>query len=386
MNAIINKIDLFMKLHVIPRFNLEKIKWVFSISGGKDSYAMCDGVYTWYEMQGKKLNAIGIYIWQWGNENPQEYLEKSLPWLRNIRIIDAKGFTDSLLNGEKTQQAPCRSCSDIRRYFSDAFLKQINTDCPVLLCRGLHMTDMVISILWRLVWYGIGERLDGKGFPLINIYPDTYLAKPLCYVREYECQMYSIENNYTPFFCECPAHLYPSRRDIIEESVRQFYTSPLWEFDVPGSEYYLYNTTKIEDIQHLRAISLSGIETKKNTIPSAYYEFAKNYFLKKDITIAPNVSDMLLENYCDNYLMHGLYGNPSKRECGCKLFECPNQLSKFDLKMIGTLGPFWASMALPPQQRRYYKHLQEDIWGFSIDVYWSQVYSLMKLYNNYCLS
>lgn len=380
MNTLISKIDLFMKLHVIPWFNLEKILWVFSISGGKDSYAMCEGIHTWYETQGKKLNAIGVYIWQWGNENPQDYFEKSFPWLHNIQIINAREYTDFLLKGGNTQQAPCRTCSDIRHYFSDTFLNKIDTNDPVLLCRGLHMTDMVISILWRLVWFGIGERLKGKGFPLTNISTNIFLAKPLCFAREYECQMYSAENNYTPFTCKCPAHLYPSRRDIIEESVRQFYTSPLWEFDVPGSEYYLYNITEIKDIQYLKAISLSGHETKRNTIPDAYFEFARDYFLQNENTYFANNSDMLLEDSCYDYLMHGVYGSLRDRKCGCKLFTSPHLLSRFDLKMIGTLGPFWASMALPPQQREYYRSLQEKKWGFSTDIYWSQVYFLLEMY------
>lgn len=380
MNSLINKIDLFMRLYIIPNFKPEHIHWIFSISGGKDSYAMCEGIREWYEVENISFKATGIYIWQWGEESPKEFFKSTLPWLYDIQIIDARDCTVSILKKDGEQQAPCRACSDIRHYFSDIFLKQINTDSPTLLCRGLHFTDMTISILWRLAWYGIGNRLEGKGYPLVPLAKNIYLAKPLCFVREYECQVYASQNNYMPLTCKCPAHLYPSRRDIVEESLRLFYTSSLWEFDVPGSKQYLHNIARMLDVSYLKKVSLGGHETKNKTIPDEYFEFTKEYFLQTPIyDILPN-STMLLERCCESFLKQGVRSKISEQRCSCKLFTQPDSLSQIDYKMIGTLGPFWASMALPSSQREYYRYLQKQIWGFDIDINWSQVYLLMKRY------
>lgn len=380
MNPLVHKVDLFMKLHILPKFEPDKIHWVFSISGGKDSYVLCESIRNWYNAHSLPLKASGIYIWQWGEENPQEFLQNTFPWLQNLQVIDTRTCTASLLKNGKNQQAPCRSCSDIRHHFSDIYLEQLNTNCPILLCRGLHMTDMIISILWRLIWFGPGNRLEGKGKPLVHLTKNAYLAKPLCFVREYESQMYAFQNNYTPLRCDCPAHLYPSRRDIIEESIRQFYTSPLWEFDVPGSDQYLHDTAGLSDISYLKSISLCGQEAKENTIPDGYFEFAKKHFLQSNIPDTLFASAPLLENYAADFLSFGAYSNHPEYKFSCKLLSDPNSISSFDLKMIGTLGPFWASFVLPPHQRELFNLTQKQIWGFVPDVNWSQVYSLMNLY------
>jgi tRNA(Ile)-lysidine synthase TilS/MesJ len=41
------KLDLFMHSHVLPTFNPEHVRWLVSLSGGKDSFAMVEGLRKW---------------------------------------------------------------------------------------------------------------------------------------------------------------------------------------------------------------------------------------------------------------------------------------------------------------------------------------------------
>lgn len=379
MNTLVRKVDLFMQCHILPEFRPQNIHWVFSISGGKDSYALCESVRQWYEEHNFPLNASGIYIWQWGDDNPTEFLRSTFSWLQDFQVIDARSCTAILQEKGANQQAPCRRCADIRRHFSDRYLEKIADDKPVLLCRGLHMTDMTVSILWRLMWYGTGECLEGKGMPLVQLARNIYLAKPLCFAREFECQEYAKQKHYTPLKSDCPVNMYPSRRDIIEESLRMFYTSDLWEFDVPGSLHYLKNTAGITDIPLLMEISKPGYEIKENILPEGYFEFAKDYFLQADIP-SELKNGTLLEDYVEPFLSDGTLGEITNARYSCKLFRDISSMSQFELRMVGTLGPFWAAMTLQPQQRARILDDQHRIWGLKPDVHWSQVCVLLKKY------
>ncbi len=379
MSNIQPKIDLYMKKYIIPEFHPNRIHWVFSISGGKDSFALCETVREWYLNHNHTLTASGIYIWQWG-DNPKEHLKGALPWLEDLQIIDARTYTHNLLGGGTSLQAPCRPCSNIRHYFSDMFLEQLETDDPIVLCRGLHLTDMAISILWRLAWFGPGVDLQGKGRPLVCLSPGKYLAKPLCFVREYECQEYAKYRQYISYPCECPALCYPSRRDIVEESLKHFYTGDLWEFDIPGMERYLSGTLDFSDTAYLKSISLGGQEYKKNCIPDSYYAFAKEYFIQHNCLRAAAKPSLLLEDLSEKFLAYGEYGCTEDDNWSCKLVADPESLTEFDLRMLGTLGPYWASIALRPLQREKIFSLQNGIWNFAPDFLWSQVCSLLKSY------
>lgn len=339
---------------------------------------MCESIREWYQIHGYTLCASGLHIWQWGEEDPTHFLNRVFSWLREITVVDARVHTQSCLGNAVHQQAPCRSCSDIRRYFSDHYLAQMKTDYPVLLCRGLHLTDIAVSVLWRLVWYGSDNQLEGKGQPITTLFQNIYLAKPLCFVREYECQSYAEQKNYIPFICNCPAQTYPSRRDIVEESLRQFYTSSLWEFDVPGISWYLRHTAGISDIELLKMLSTPGVERKQALIPDGYYEFARDHFLR--LASLPSDHRMLLENLAADYLRSGRYASVDGYDMTCKLLSMPFSLSSFDLRMIGTLGPFWGAFSLPNPQRKYFWQLQQKIWNFTPTSDWSQVYLLLKCY------
>ena len=145
MSVIVQKIDLFMRTHVLPQFNPAKIHWVFSLSGGKDSYVLCNGIREWYEENKIQLSATGIHIWQWGDQDPTTQLCASYPWL-DVTIIDARKKTSTIFDKAFGEQAPCRKCSDIRHFYSDLYLENLNVNGPIFLCRGLHMTDMAISL------------------------------------------------------------------------------------------------------------------------------------------------------------------------------------------------------------------------------------------------
>ena len=84
---ILKKIDLYLKLFILPRFNPNEIFWWFSISGGKDSYAMTKAIYDWYELNGFKLNGKAFYINQWGR-NFGKKLKEQFNWIE-VEEIDA---------------------------------------------------------------------------------------------------------------------------------------------------------------------------------------------------------------------------------------------------------------------------------------------------------
>lgn len=379
MSVIVQKIDLFMRIHVLPHFNPAKIHWVFSLSGGKDSYVLCNAIREWYEDNKVHLSATGIHIWQWGEQNPATQLSTSYPWL-DLTVIDAREKMHTIFDTPSLEQAPCRKCSNIRHYYSDLYLESLNRDEAIFLCRGLHMTDMAISILWRLVWFGGNTELNGKGKPLVHLMRNAYLAKPMCYVREFESQSYATQHNFTALHCDCPAFTYPSRRDIVEESVKQFYTSLLWEFDVPGIDSYLMDIAKLPSVAQLKRTSLPGMEEKVHTIPDAYFEFAKTFFLRCKLPNQFHFSQPLLEDYAIGILKNGCSSTLQAPTFSCKFLENTNSLSNFDLRMIGTLGPFWGAFALNPHEREYVWNLQSKIWGIEPDIKWSQVYRLMRLF------
>ena len=383
MNAtdtIIQKTELFMTSCILPFFDPEELLWVFSLSGGKDSFTMCTGVRLWYESRGKQLNAQGVYIWQWG-DSLRNKLSESLPWLE-IKEIDARRETGEMT--EKacvlTKQAPCRSCADIRREKTDVFLSELCSEKPILLCRGLHLSDVAISILWRFLWYGHDGMIAGKGRPFVRLAQNVYLTKPLCFVREYESQVFAAGQGYQALQCQCPALRYPSRRDIVEESARCFYRGALWEFDIPGTNEYLSSILPDHGDESVRRLSLPGIESKKPYIPEAYYDFAADYFYGKCKIGRGETGKPLLEARIGAFLSDGKRCAAADPGWTCKLLAAPEALNSFDRRMIGTLGPFWAAIALPDGMKEATFARQAALFGFSPDIKWSQVIALLCQY------
>lgn len=189
--GLITKINLFMRHHIEPSFDVESIRWWFSLSGGKDSFAMALAIKFWYQERGKKLDARGFHISQWSS-NIFKYINEQLPWLK-ITHIDGKDLTKNRIRYKFGDQAPCRECSDIRRELNDQLIRscQEKPTKTNLLARGLHLTDTAVSLLWRraLGYQPVHHLISKeKGRPLIRLWEGTYLAKPLCYSREFETQ------------------------------------------------------------------------------------------------------------------------------------------------------------------------------------------------------
>jgi tRNA(Ile)-lysidine synthase TilS/MesJ len=106
------KIDLFMEHHVIPFCNPNDIYWWFSVSGGKDSFAMVNGIQKWYDAHKICLNSTVFHIDQWGGPaatSIEKYFEGY-----NLRIINGQLLTRRTIQYEHGQQAQCRQCADVR--------------------------------------------------------------------------------------------------------------------------------------------------------------------------------------------------------------------------------------------------------------------------------
>ena len=376
-----NKISLYFDNYILPSFNPEKIHWIFSLSGGKDSFAMAEGIRDWYLSKSLMLTATGLYINQW-NDPFLEHFRLFLPWLE-MEVVEASHDSHHLSRFQGSRQAACRQCSDIRRQHTDSFLKQHRTNGLVnIVCRGLHLSDMSISILWRMIM-GISPIEDmmrqKKGRPLTELFGGHYLAKPLCFVREFECQQYSMEKGYQAVHCSCPGLRYPSRRDIVEESARLFYTGDLWEFDIPYVTDFFKNVLDHDDISEIIRLSAHGIEEKRNLIPEEFYDFAHRHFAR-------------IAHYCDNFhpidlelIINNFFTIGEKTEFFAS--ECfssvglPQLLeTDFTMRMIATLGPYWAAICLTDQARTKCFDLQQERFDYSPDILWSQVIALLSLY------
>ena len=90
-DVLVQKIDIFMRCHVLPRFDPQDVSWLFSLSGGKDSFAMASGMRRWYDIHGFKLHALGFSISQWSTA-PSTYLPRQMPWLP-FTHIDGRDLT-----------------------------------------------------------------------------------------------------------------------------------------------------------------------------------------------------------------------------------------------------------------------------------------------------
>jgi len=86
-HTIEKKIDMYMKYYVIPLFSPNELYWWFSLSGGKDSFCMCLGVYLWYKRNGYSFQGTAFLIKQWDN-GVLEALRKQINWI-DIICIDA---------------------------------------------------------------------------------------------------------------------------------------------------------------------------------------------------------------------------------------------------------------------------------------------------------
>jgi len=189
IDAFHRKLDMFFHLHVERAFDPERLHWWISLSGGKDSYAMAEGIRRWYQARGLRLTATGFTIDQWGGAAPLS-IGAQLPWL-SVEVLDARELTKSVTGYAPGEQAPCRRCADTRRQVTDSLLlrRPVAQGFVPFLARGLHLSDTAVSLAWRFA-LGRDAASDllgaGKARPIAQMAGDVHLVKPLAYAREFE--------------------------------------------------------------------------------------------------------------------------------------------------------------------------------------------------------
>jgi tRNA(Ile)-lysidine synthase TilS/MesJ len=383
-HALLKKINLYMENFVIPYYDMNNIYWWFSLSGGKDSYSMCLGVYLWYCQKRFKFQGSAFTIKQWDNK-VYESLKKQIDWI-DIICIDALQETKNEINYQYGEQAPCNPCSSIRKSMGDTVLATMMDKNKInLIARGAHLSDTAISYLWRWAYYDNIQPsfFSSKYQPLVQINDHIYLAKPLFYVREFETQDFSQKHNYTHACCMCPSCVFPSRRNIVEESLLYLYKNDnnnLWEFSVPGIADYL-NLTKI-NIQDLTNISIKGFVNKINHIPDSFYSFVIDYFQRemKLIDIKEFNHNECLDDIGKNSLLSGEKVEFKEKLPTPKFFELESHLTEYEYRMIATLGPLWGFVGLLGNQKKSTIELQTKFFDFTPDIAWSQVNSMLNLF------
>ena len=387
LDSIVWKIEYYMQNYILPHFSPEKIHWYFSVSGGKDSFVLADLIYKWYQIHNKHITATGLHIIQWDDSKIE--IEKRFNWLDDLLFLDARAETCQMVKTKKS--ITCGNCSHIRKACSDVYFSKpdVNKHSMVnVLCRGLHLTDMANSLLWRLLWEQDPVQSiinKNKGKPIVKLFDNLYLAKPLCLFREFESQSYANYFHYKPFQCNCPALTYPGRRDIIEESVTLFYLDLLWEFNIPGMDLFFSNVLKC-DKKVVMEKSLPGKESKNPTLPEEYFQFALEYF--RDITAHNrdtiisfiDNSDNFMEDYIPTFLLEGKIKRMKKANLNFKLLTEQENITQFEKRMIATLGPLWGCFALDKNSRERALKLQEEIYNIHLTSTWTQVSRLLDLY------
>ena len=384
-HTIDKKVDQYMNNFIISRFNPNEIHWWFSMSGGKDSYSMCLGIYLWYIQNGYDFKGTGFMIKQWDND-VLRMLQKQIDWLRII-CVDAYDETQKVLNYQDGDQAPCKRCSDIRKSAGDRELFPLMDRNKVnLIVRGLHLSDTAISYLWRWVFNDfVNKSLHTvKYLPLTQIKEHVFLAKPLAFTREIETEEYSKMFGYISSCCKCPACRYPSRRDIVEESILYIYRSAnldYWELSVPGiTDYFEHNAPN--DWKELINISVGGFAHKCNHIPDDFYSFAFDYFDSKMRYLDLSIFD--INNCLDDIGRDGILTGEKKIYSGkipIPKFFCKDlSLSEYERRMIATLGPFWGFIGLDKEQHKQVMRLQNDILGYMPNKMWEQVNYLLNIF------
>jgi hypothetical protein len=224
---------------------------------------------------------------------------------------------------------------------------------------------------------------SGKAKPIAPLSANVYLAKPLYYIREYESQQFAHATGYRPACCGCPACKYPSRRDIVEESLACALRGPLWEFDAPGIRSFLRRTAGSEVIDEVERKSAPGTETKHAHLPFEFFEYAASVFRTHAQTHRALLGYSSLSggeslDYIGvRRLKHQTERCSPMRIPAPALFsDCP--LSELQLRMIATLGPYWGAIGLAPRLASEAWQIQKQFFGFEVDSKWSQVAALLR--------
>ncbi|MDR0313352.1 MAG: hypothetical protein LBI14_07120 [Treponema sp.] len=267
-----------------------------------------------------------------------------------------------------------------------ALLRLMDKSKVNFIARGLHLGDTAISYLWRWMFFdSIPASLNKMKYqPLVQINDGVFLAKPLFLVREIETQLYSSNHNFIPVCCMCPACGFPSRRDIVEESILYIYMnekSGLWEFSVPGMSDYLKQIVPF-DYSYLSGISTKGFAQKCNHIPEPFFVFALDYFRDRMAQVDINQfnSGLFLDDIGKKSFLSGKKELFTGKLPIPKFFLPDIALSEYERRMIATLGPFWGAVGLTSSQQRFALDVQTKIFDFTPDDLWGQVNSLLNIF------
>jgi hypothetical protein len=350
---------------------------------------MAHGMQRWYNKRGLHVKGTAFHIDQWGSQavkSINNYFKQF-----DFQIINGRSLTLASTNYHYGQQAPCRQCADARRKINDEFIQPESSRNGKIniICRGLHLSDIATSLLWRYVM--IDHPLDAmiksqKGKPLTRLWSNTFLAKPLTYVREFEAQQYSLLLNYQPLCCGCPACLFPSRRDIIEETLLQFNRSPLWEFSIPGIQDFLCYWSDSHTVSSAKSLSAPGLETKKAHLPDDFGYFVVDYFLKQKALL----TSRSLRSHFDDRVDLDEIGKRRLQEYRPRIeveqpplpaiLNLERNIGNLEALLIATLGPFWGAIGLSSAMSNQVFLLQEKFFGIAIDDKWSQVTHMLNKY------
>lgn len=388
------KVDLFMRSHILPCFDPGKIRWWLSLSGGKDSFSMAEGLRDWYTQRRIRFDSVLFTINQWQGD-AHLAIKEQIRW-GDVQVIDANALTAQSTGYQTGQQAPCRLCADVRRDVTDKLIRE-DSDLPVgdpplvnMIARGLHLTDTSISALWR---HAMGRPAAqsiltaGKARRIAHLYGNVYLAKPLYYVREFESEQYARMAGYRRSCCGCPACQYPSRRDIVEESIAGFLRSPLWEFEVPGIRELLLKSDPVDSIDKIKRRSQPGTEVKHPHLPRAFAIATAEKYLKCWNSVRTHLAPLLAAD--SDLDVRGINWLRNRDRCeGSGNLPMPSILrnhsvgdySDFHLMTIATLGPFWGAIGLESGAASRAWDIQREYFGIYIDERWSQTQELLREY------
>src|SRR5947208_12999309 len=143
------KLNFFMQDFILPRLSPEEIFWLFSLSGGVDSWIVRHLVQQWYQERGLTIHEQIFHVNQWGAPIAERL---SNGYWGGALVSDIRSSsTDLGFNSDI--QAQCGPCSILRREATDNLVSEIANAVPgmyVTVARGHHLTDLVLSILCRL--------------------------------------------------------------------------------------------------------------------------------------------------------------------------------------------------------------------------------------------
>lgn len=390
-DVVFAKVDLFMRKYVLPRFDPRNVRWLLSLSGGKDGFAMAEGIFSWYRKKGIELDAQGFYVNQWCENDSRRIeraLKKQIPWL-DIDILDGIELTKMHCFPKVGAPAPCRSCSLSRRNVGDVYAaRKTDQGKTVLLSKGHHLTDVAISILWR---HYLGADVSSytehltKGNPLSRVTSfgkSFYVAKPLCYAREKETQLFADERRFLAVECSCPNDEYPSRRDVVRESLSLFFRGSFWEYEVPGMDRYL-DLIGMSDL--LRRRSFPGREMPRGLIRDDFVRSCVKELkgIAKNSCMVDLAGRGRLKRAAVKYILTG------RKEVSGNWISPRTFYEKYSAvlrRMEATVGPFWDMFCLSDSEEelRTWVCRQKKIYNMSFDGEWSQTAKALASYRLSC--